>query len=195
MTSTENKTETEKSPEPAAKVAPIRARRGVRPRQQAPELTVRLTDGTTWRLADARPRAFTMVVFYRGSHCPGCRAQLSELNRRLDELAERGVDVIAISGDSEEVAAKTVEEWRLDRLQVGYGLDEDTMRRWGLFVSAGHDGEPAQFNEPGLFLTDPDGAVYYEALNSMPWGRPRLDDIVNGIDFVVKANYPARGEA
>jgi hypothetical protein len=29
----------------------------------------------------------------------------------------------------------------------------------------------------------------------MPWGRPRLDDIVNGIDFVVKANYPARGEA
>ena len=69
------------------------------------------------------------------------------------------------------------------------------MRRSGLFVSVGHDGEPALFNEPGLFLIDPDGAVYYEALNSMPWGRPRLDDIVNGIDFVVKANYPARGEA
>jgi hypothetical protein len=109
MTPTENKTETEteKSTEPAAKVAPIRARRGVRPRQQAPELAVRMTDGTTWRLADAHPRTFTMVVFYRGSHCPVCRAQLSELNRRLDELAERGVDVIAISGDSEEVAAKT----------------------------------------------------------------------------------------
>ncbi len=89
---------------------------------------------------------------------------------------------------------KTVDEWRLDRLKVGYGLDVDTMRRWGLFVSAGHDGEPALFNEPGLFLINPDGAVYYEALNSMPWGRPRLDDIVNGIDFVVTADYPARGE-
>lgn len=171
------------------------APRGVRPRQQTPELTVRLTDGTAWSLTDAHPRSFTMVLFYRGKHCPVCRAQLSEINRRLDELAERGVDAIAISGDSQEVAAKTVEEWGLDKLKVGYGLDEDTMRRFGLFVSAGHDGEPALFNEPGLFLIDPDGVVYYEALTSMPWGRPRLDDIVNGIDFVVKANYPARGEA
>jgi peroxiredoxin len=171
------------------------ARGGVKPRQQAPELNVRLTDGTAWSLADARPRSFTMVVFYRGKHCPVCRAQLTELNRRLDELAERGVDVVAISGDSHEVAAKTVDEWRLDKLKIGYGLDQDAMRRWGLFVSAGHDGEPELFNEPGLFLIDPDGAVYYEALTSMPWGRPRLDDIVNGIDFVVKAIYPARGEA
>jgi peroxiredoxin len=193
MTSTENMTETRT--EPAAKVAPSSVRGGIRPRQQAPELTVRLTDGTAWTLADAHPRSFTMVVFYRGRHCPVCRAQLTELNRRLDELAERGVDVIAISGDSQEIATKTVDEWRLDGLKVGYGLDQDAMRRWGLFVSTGHDGEPALFSEPGLFLIDPDGAVYYEALNSMPWGRPRLDDIVNGIDFVVKASYPARGEA
>src|ERR1700752_3972947 len=105
MTSTEEARETQNE-------------RGVRPRQTAPNLVVQLTDGTSWILADARPRSFTMIVFYRGHHCPVCRAQLSELNRRLDELVERGVDVVAISGDTEEVAAKTVDEWRLDRLTV-----------------------------------------------------------------------------
>jgi hypothetical protein len=69
------------------------------------------------------------------------------------------------------------------------------MRAWGLFVSAGRDGEPERFSEPGLFLIKPDGSVYYEALTSMPWGRPHLDDILNGIDYVVRSDYPARGEA
>ena len=62
-------------------------------------------------------------------------------------------------------------------------------------VSAGHDGEPERFNEPGLFLVKPDGSVYYEALSSMPWGRPHLDDVLNGIDYVLRSDYPARGEA
>ena len=68
MTSTENKTQK-------------RNQSGVRPRQEAPELVVRLTVGTLWSLAEAHPRSFTMIVFYRGSHCPVCRAQLSELEQ------------------------------------------------------------------------------------------------------------------
>src|SRR5690348_7401821 len=46
------------------------------------------------------------------------------------------------------------------------------MREWGLFVSRGRsDDEPARFNEPGLFLIEPDGTVYYESILSMPAGR------------------------
>jgi peroxiredoxin len=171
------------------------AARTPRPLQVAPELVVPLVSGGSWNLAEAKPRSFTMIIFYRGNHCPVCRAQLTELNRRLDEIEQRGIEVIAISGDTETLARKTVEGWHLDRLQIGFGLDTEAMRRWGLFVSKGHDGEPAWFSEPGLFLISPDGAVYYEALNSMPWGRPRLDDVLNGLDFVISASYPARGEA
>lgn len=70
------------------------------------------------------------------------------------------------------------------------------MRSWGLFVSRGvSEGEPELFNEPGLFLIAADATVYYESILSMPVGRPRLDDLLGGIDFWTENDYPARGEA
>ena len=137
-----------------------------------------------------------MVVFFRGLHCPVCRAQLTELNRRLGELEERGIDVVAVSGETRERTIQLAEEWRLERLPLSYGLTEAQMRAWGLFISHGiNDTEPALFNEPGLFLISPDHAVYYESILSMPVGRPRLDDLLSGIDYWTTHGYPARGEA
>ncbi|MGA7397250.1 MAG: hypothetical protein WBW62_07360, partial [Solirubrobacterales bacterium] len=57
------------------------------------------------------------------------------------------------------------------------------------------DNEPALFNEPGLFLISPDATVFYESILSMPVGRPRLDDLLGGIDYWTANDYPARGEA
>lgn len=39
--------------------------------------------GRRLRLAERRPERVTMVVFFRGLHCPVCRAQLAELDGRL----------------------------------------------------------------------------------------------------------------
>lgn len=167
---------------------------GVRPAQPAPDLTVPLLCGGTYRLADQRSRTFTMVVFFRGLHCPVCRVQLSELERRLVEFEQRGIDVIAISGETRERTAQLAQEWRLEQLPLAYGLTEDRMRAWGLFISHGiNGGEPDLFNEPGLFLVSPDHTVYYESILSMPAGRPRVDDLLGGIDYWVAHGYPARG--
>jgi peroxiredoxin len=169
---------------------------GVRPGQPAPELIVDLLSGSTYDLADQAPAAFTMVVFFRGLHCPVCQVQLRELDRRLDELTERGVDVVAVSGETRERTGQIRDAWRLRRLDLGYGLTEEQMRAWGLFVSRGiNDNEPPVFNEPALFLIEPDGTVYYESILSMPAGRPRLDDVLGGIDYWTAHDYPARGEA
>lgn len=166
----------------------------VRPTEPAPDLTVPLLGGGSYRLADQRPRAFTMVVFFRGFHCPVCRAQLSELDRRLPEFEQRGIEVIAVSGETRQRAAQLAREWRLEQLPVAYGLTEGQMRAWGLFISHGIDeAEPRLFNEPGLFLISPDRTVYYESILSMPVGRPRVDDLLSGIDYWVTHGYPARG--
>jgi peroxiredoxin len=175
---------------------PVSTAHGVRPRQPAPELTVPLLAGGTYRLADQHPDGYTMIVFFRGLHCPVCRAQLSELNRRLDDLRDEGIDVIAVSGETRERTEQLASQWKLDRLPLGYGLTEEDMRNWGLFVSRGiNDDEPALFSEPGLFLIAPDGTVYYESILSMPVGRPRLDDLLGGLKYWREHNYPARGEA
>ena len=174
----------------------VTPRGGIKPGEHAPELAVDLVGSGRWQLAEQHPEHFTMIVFYRGLHCPVCRAQLSELNRRLGELDSRGVTVIAISGDTRERAERSTREWHLNRLTIGYGLGEETARAFGLFLSRGiTEDEPARFSEPGLFLVRPDGTVYYEALTTMSWVRPRLDDILGGIDYTRAHHYPARGEA
>jgi peroxiredoxin len=177
-------------------ITQVPAAHGVRPTQPAPDLTVPLLRGGTYRLADQRPKVFTMVVFFRGLHCPVCRAELSELERRLEEVEERGIEVIAVSGDTRERTTTLAHDWKLERLPLAYGLTQDQMRAWGLFISHGiNESEPALFNEPGLFLTSPDHTVYYESILSMPVGRPRLSDLLDGIDYWTTHDYPARGEA
>lgn len=174
-------------------IAPARR---VRPGARVPPLELPLAGGGTFRLADAAPRLFTMLVFNRGLHCPVCRAQLSELNRRFEELAENGIDVVSISGENEQRARQMRDEWKIDKVPLAYGLSEAQMREWGLFVSHGINAdEPAVFNEPALFLISPDGSAYYESILSMPVGRPHLDDLLRGIEYWTAHHYPARGGA
>jgi len=168
----------------------------LKPRTAAPPLAAQLVSGAVWSLADQAPERFTLVVFYRGYHCPQCQKQLSEIDRRHDDLAAVGVDsVVAVSGDTEERARRTVQEWGLERLPVAYGADVDVIHAWGLFLSkAVKDGEADLFNEPGMFLVQPDGTLYSASVQSMPFARPRLDDVIKGVQFVTDNDYPARGE-
>jgi len=168
----------------------------VTPSTPAPPLEFPTVDGETWNLADQEPEHFTMVVFYRGLHCPVCKSYLGELAEKLDDFRERGVEVVAVSGDSAERAATAKSDWGLDGVTVGHSLPVETMRAWDLYVSAAiKDDEPTEFGEPGLFLIRPDASVFYAAINSMPFGRPSLDEMLGGIDFVIGQHYPARGAA
>lgn len=170
------------------------------PRQPVPDIGVPLVGGGHWRLSEQRPEHFTMVVVYRGLHCPICAGYLRDLDGKVGEFAARGVNTIAISSDNAEHAAQAKDKWRLERLQMGYGFDLDAARRWGLYVSSGHGMtstgvvEPALFVEPGLFMIRPDGTLYFGTVQTMPFARPRFSDILGAIDFVIARNYPARGE-
>lgn len=167
-----------------------------RPTHPAPPLAVSTVGGSPFILAERRPPRFTMVVFYRGLHCPVCRTYLGELASLLGDYAERGVDVIAVSGDDETRAREAAARWNLGALTIGYGQTVDSMRAWGLFVSrAIKEPEPPLFAEPGLFLIRPDATVHYVAVNSLPFGRPSLREMLGALDFIIAKDYPARGEA
>jgi hypothetical protein len=134
----------------------VPAARGVRPREPAPGLTVPLLGGGTYQLSEQRPNLFTMVAFFRGLHCPVCRAQLRELRappRRARGARHRGHRRQRRDARANEFGRQRVEA---PAPPAAYGLTDEQMRAWGPFVSHGiNEGEPAVFNEPGLFLISP----------------------------------------
>ena len=91
----------------------------------------------------------------------------------------------------------THEEWDTHDLPLALGLPEEQAREWGLFISEKREGsdEPERFSEPGLFLIKPDGTLYFEEVQSAPFARPPLDEMLSAIQFVLENDYPVRGTA
>lgn len=169
-------------------------------RQPAPALVVETLAHGRFDLQAAKPARFTLVCFYRGLHCPICANYLKELERLTPEFATRGVETIAISSDGRERAAEMAAKIGASALRIGYGLPLTKAREWGLYISSSRGKtsigieEPALFSEPGVFLVRPDGSIYYLSVQSMPFVRPNFAEMVAALDFVIKNDYPARGE-
>lgn len=173
----------------------------LKPREAAPQMSFPTIDGDTWTLSERSPKNLTLVVAYRGLHCPVCRGYLKELNDLAGEFAERGVEIVAVSTDGEERARTAKTEWELPNLTLGYGISIEDARKMGLYISTSRGKtsigieEPEKFNEPGLYLVKPDGTLYSAFIQTTPFARPKLDEILKAVDFVNANNYPARGEA
>jgi peroxiredoxin len=161
---------------------------------------VPLVGGDRFDIKGEKPEHFSFIVFYRGLHCPICRTHLGELETKLPDFAKRGVSVVALSSDVAERAERAKNEWKLENLRLGYGLDLAVARAWGLYISTGRGRtsagveEPALFSEPGLFLVRPERTLYFASVQTMPFARPHFGDILAALDFVIAKHYPARGE-
>lgn len=164
------------------------------PDAPVPDLSLPMIGGGTFTLNGTPPQNFTMVVFYRGLHCPVCKSYLETLNGLVDDYRAMGFDVVAASMNDEATAAKTKDEWEISNVPVAYGLSEAKAREWGLYVSkAIKDGEADIFCEPGLFWVRPDGRLYLADVSNMPWARPDLAFLLSKVPFAVEKGYPARG--
>ena len=170
------------------------------PRQPVRELQVATLAHGDFKLADDAAAHFSLVVFYRGLHCPICHKYLLELGRLQPEFDKRGDKVIALSTDTAERAQAMADKLRAPDLRMGYGLSLASARAWGLYISASRSStsigidEPALFAEPGVFIVRPDATLYYGAVQTMPFARPHFDELLDAIDFALAKNYPARGE-
>ncbi len=170
------------------------------PRQPVPTLSVPTLAHGDFNLAEDSAPNFTLVLFYRGLHCPICLKYLLELGRLQPEFDKRGVKVVAVSSDGRERAQAMADKLNAPQLRIGYDLKLANAREWGLYVSTSRGvtsigiEEPALFSEPGVFIVRPDGTLYYGAVQTMPFARPHFDELLAALDFALAKNYPARGE-
>lgn len=162
----------------------------LKPGDRAPALDITLLGGGRWSLATQCPPTMTLIAFYRGAFCGFCRDFLADLGRLEPAFAKRGISTIAISTDTLADAGRI----EVGSLTVGYGLQVDTIRAFGLFMSkVEREGISLEYAEPALFLVTPDAHVYAIIQNSLSCGRPDLHALLRGIDMLDERGFPLRG--
>jgi peroxiredoxin len=122
---------------------------------------------------------FGVVLFYRGSWCPYCNAQLSAFQGAHGSLHAVDAAVVALSVDDEATTKELVNKYKLE-FPVGFGADADTIAAaTGAFVNP----EPKFLQSTG-FLLDPDGRVVVSVYSSGAIGRLVPDDVVGMIKYI-----------
>lgn len=164
------------------------------PGQPVPALTVPLVGGGDFTLNADAPENFTIVIFYRGLHCPICKGQLTDFRAKLHDFAGLGIDVVALSMNTKDLAEQTTRDWDVSGLKLGYGLSKDQAKAWGLFLSSAiKDAEPDVFSEPGMAIVRPDGTLYHWSVQTAPFGRAKAGELASVLKYVIENDYPVRG--
>ena len=151
-----------------------------------PQLTITTVGGQALTLPDAFAGDFAVVLFYRGSWCPYCNAQLRAFERAGKTLADNGIRVAALSVDDQETTAALVEKHKLT-FPVGYGADARAVAGLtGAFVNP----DPVYLQSTG-FVLDPAGNVVVSVYSSGAIGRLVPDDVIGLVRYLREHAAPA----
>ncbi|MEM9605176.1 MAG: redoxin domain-containing protein [Pseudomonadota bacterium] len=137
-----------------------------------------------------------LIVIYRGKHCPLCTQYLVELEATRAQLSDIGIDVIAVSADSEERATAHLANIET-HFPVAYDLSEAQMQKLGLYISGPQSGVDVArpFAEPGLFTVDDQARIQLVDISNLPFSRPSLAKVANGMAWLRSqtAAFPING--
>jgi peroxiredoxin len=155
------------------------------PGDQFPSITLTPVDRDALDLPGALAGHFAVVLFYRGSWCPYCNAQLRAFQRAQDKLDELGIKVVALSVDDEATTRELIAKHELS-FPVSHSADAAALREaTGAFVNA----EPLYLQSTG-FVLDPEGNVIVSVYSSGAIGRLVPDDIVGLVNYI-QSRQPA----
>jgi len=144
-----------------------------------PELTLSLPGGQTATAPGVFAGDFGALLFYRGSWCPYCNAQLRAFQRAAPALADAGVRVAALSVDDEATTAALIAKHGLT-FPVGFGADARAVAELtGAFVNP----DPVYLQSTG-FVLGPDGRVVVSVYSSGAIGRLVPEDVAGLVRYV-----------
>jgi peroxiredoxin len=146
-----------------------------------PEIPLTTTDGQTQPVTAALAGSYGAVLFYRGSWCPYCMAQLRAFERASAALAEAGVKVAALSVDDRATTAETIAKHNLT-FPVGHSADAQAIEAaTGAFVNK----DPLHLQSTG-FVLDPRGRIVVSVYSSGAIGRLVPDDVAGLVKYLKK---------
>ncbi|MFF0305753.1 peroxiredoxin family protein [Streptomyces sp. NPDC001651] len=147
-----------------------------------PALKVSPVGGDTFDVREYLAGNFGVVLFYRGSWCPYCAAQLRAFQRAHDRFEQAGIKVVALSVDSEGTTKDLVDKHKLT-FPVGHGADARAIAdATGAFVND----DPVYLQSTGFVLA-PDGNVVTSVYSSGAIGRLVPEDVLGLVAHLKEA--------
>jgi peroxiredoxin len=144
-----------------------------------PAISAPRVGGGTLSLPGDLAGSFGVVLFYRGSWCPYCNAQLSGFERAKDRLANLGVKVVALSVDDEATTKELIAKHKIS-FPMGYGADA---RAVAAATGAYLNEDPLHLQSTGFVLA-PDGTVVNSVYSSSAIGRLVAEDVVGLVSYI-----------
>lgn len=146
-----------------------------------PDVSVHTLAGEATSLHAAVDGKPTVLVFYRGSWCPFCNLQLSQLNAIQSQLVTMGYQIIAVTPDMPVDIRKTLDKNKLTytiysdsdfaaikAFGVGYRVPNDTLeqyRGYGIALPPLPDKSGSGLPVPSVFIIDGKGVVQFVYVN------------------------------
>jgi peroxiredoxin len=154
-----------------------------------PHLAIDVVGGQTLAIPRDLAGSYAVVLFYRGSWCPYCCAQLKAFARASESLAAAGTTMVALSVDNEATSKGLVEKLRLN-FPIGFGADAGAIAA----VTGAYVAEGSAYLQSTGFVLDPRGRILTAVYSSAAIGRLVPDDVVGLVKYV-EAHRVATHEA
>src|SRR5262245_24842921 len=144
-----------------------------------PDLAIDVVGGGTLALPRDLAGSYSVILFYRGSWCPYCSAQLAAFSRARERFAEVGIAIVALSVDDRATSEALVDKLRLS-FPVGFGANAAAIAAaTGAYVA-----ENSAYLQSTGFVLDPGGRILTAVYSSEAIGRLVPDDVLGLVRYV-----------
>ena len=124
---------------------------------QAPDFTIKATDGSLVRLAELRGRK-VVLFFYPRDDTPGCTREVCGFRDRMSEIADRGTAVFGVSDDPVDSHQRFSSKFDLN-FPLLADVERQAIEAYGVWVEKTMRGRTFMGTQRATFLIDEDGIV------------------------------------
>lgn len=164
---------------------------------RAPDFRATDQNGNEIRLKDLLKKGKVVLVFYRGEWCPYCNKNLKRLSDSLQLIQEKGATVIAVTPESPESVAKSVEKTGVQfpilhdenlkimkAYEVEFEVPENTLKRYrngGIKIDEINGKNGNYLPVPATYIIDKEFNITYRFFNPDYKKRPSVSEILRNL--------------
>jgi peroxiredoxin len=162
---------------------------------RAPDFKAKDQHGNEVRLKDLLKKGKVVLVFYRGEWCPYCNKNLQKLSDSLQLIVDKGATLVAVSPETPESRAKTVEKTKaqfpvlhdenlkiMKAYEVEFEVPENTLKRYrnaGIKIDEINGKNGNYLPVPATYIIDKEFTITYRFFNPDYKKRPSVKEILD----------------